>query len=99
MGHKTKKVGITGRYGARYGSVNRKRAREVLDRMKSKNITCPKCKTKDSIQRVSTGIWYCRKCESKFTGGAYSIITARGAESFRISKRKQRELELIEEEE
>ncbi|TXT62124.1 MAG: 50S ribosomal protein L37Ae [Promethearchaeota archaeon] len=96
---KTKKVSITGRYGARYGSVNRKRTREVLDRMKPKSLGCPKCRTKGSVHRISIGIWYCRKCDAKFTGGAYSIATARGLESFRVSKRKQREIELIEEEE
>ncbi|MBD3194645.1 MAG: 50S ribosomal protein L37ae [Candidatus Lokiarchaeota archaeon] len=95
---KTKKVGITGKYGTRYGSVNRKRTKIILDRMKSKNNKCPKCETKGSIHRISTGIWYCRKCDAKFTGGAYSILTERGAESFRIAKRKQREIELIEEE-
>ena len=97
MGGKTKKVGITGKYGARYGSVLRKRTRVILTKMKSKAIKCPKCETKGSVQRVSTGIWYCKKCNAKFTGGAYYIETPRGAESFRVSKRKQRELELVEE--
>jgi len=99
MGHKTKKVDITGRYGARYGAVNRKRARDVLTKMKTKYIVCPQCKTKGSVHRISTGIWHCRKCGAKFTGGAYSTTTLRGLESFRVSKRKQREIELIEEEE
>ncbi|MBY9007999.1 MAG: 50S ribosomal protein L37ae [Candidatus Lokiarchaeota archaeon] len=97
MGGKTKKVGITGKYGARYGSTVRKRTRVILERMKSKTLKCPKCATKGSVQRVSTGIWYCKKCKAKFTGGAYYIETPRGAESFRISKRKQRELDLVEE--
>ncbi|MBN1215174.1 MAG: 50S ribosomal protein L37ae [Candidatus Lokiarchaeota archaeon] len=93
---KTKKVGITGKYGARYGSVVRKRTRMILEKMKSNNIKCPKCETKGSVQRLSTGIWYCKKCKAKFTGGAYSIETPRGAESFRVSKRKQKELDLVE---
>ncbi|TXT66845.1 MAG: 50S ribosomal protein L37Ae [Promethearchaeota archaeon] len=96
---KTKKVDATGKYGARYGSVVRKRARDVFVRMKSKNINCPKCRTKGSVHRVSVGIWHCKKCDAKFTGGAYDIVTARGAESFRVARRKQREIELIEEEE
>jgi len=95
---KTKKVDATGKYGTRYGSVVRKRARDIFIRMKRKNITCPRCKTKGSIQRISTGIWYCKKCNAKFTGGAYDIITPRGAESLRVARRKQREIELIEEE-
>ncbi|MFO7794838.1 MAG: 50S ribosomal protein L37ae [Promethearchaeati archaeon] len=95
---KTKKVDVSGKYGARYGSVVRKRARDIFVRMKSKNIVCPKCKTKGSIHRVSTGIWHCKKCEAKFTGGAYDIVTPRGAESQRVARRKQREIELVEEE-
>lgn len=93
---KTKKVGITGKYGTRYGANVRKKARLILEKMKG-DIKCPKCETKGSIQRVSTGIWHCRKCEAKFTGGAYYIETPRGAESFRIAKRKQREIDEIEE--
>jgi large subunit ribosomal protein L37Ae len=93
----TKKVGISGKYGARYGSVVRKRYRIIMEKMKSKKNKCPKCKTIGSIRRISTGIWHCKKCGAKFTGGAYYIETPRGAESFRIAKRKQRELEVIEE--
>jgi len=93
---KTKKVGATGKYGARYGSTLRKRTRQIIEKEKG-DIKCPKCVTKGSIHRISTGIWHCRKCDAKFTGGAYYIESPRGAESFRISKRKQRELEVMEE--
>ena len=88
---KTKKVGITGKYGARYGSTLRKRTRLILTKMKG-DIKCPRCETKGAINRVSTGIWHCKKCDAKFTGGAYYIETPRGAESIRIAKRKEREL-------
>lgn len=94
---KTKKVGISGKFQARYGSVVRKRYRQIMEKMKAKNLKCPRCQTKGSVRRISTGIWHCRKCGTNFTGGAYSTSTPRGAESFRISKRKQRELEVIEE--
>ncbi len=93
---KTKKVGITGKYGARYGSSLRKRTRLILEKMKG-DSRCPKCLTKGTTRRISTGIWHCKKCDARFTGGAYYIETPRGAESFRISKRKQRELDAIEE--
>lgn len=92
---KTKKSGITGKYGARYGSTLRKRTRVVLSKMKG-DIKCPRCETKGTIHRISTGIWHCKKCDANFTGGAYYIETPRGVESFRIAKRKQRELEVIE---
>jgi len=92
----TKKVGISGSFQARYGSTLRKRWKLIVEKMKG-DIKCPKCETRGSIHRVSTGIWHCTKCNAKFTGGAYYIETPRGAESFRIAKRKQRELEVIEE--
>ncbi|MFX0036120.1 MAG: 50S ribosomal protein L37ae [Candidatus Hermodarchaeota archaeon] len=93
---KTKKVGITGRYAARYGSTLRKRTRSILEKMKG-DIKCPKCESQGTVYRISTGIWYCKKCNARFTGGAYYIETPRGSESFRIAKRKQRELDVIEE--
>ena len=89
---KTKKVGITGKFGARYGSNVRKKYRLIVEKMKGE-IKCPRCITKGSIHRVSTGICHCKKCDAKFTGGAYYIETPRGAESYRIAKRKQRELD------
>jgi large subunit ribosomal protein L37Ae len=95
---KLKKSGISGRFQARYGANIRKRWKLVMERQKGGNIKCPRCETKGHINRISTGIWHCRKCGARFTGGAYYIETPRGTESFRVSKRKQRELELTEEE-
>lgn len=94
----TKKVGLSGRFGVRYGANVRKKWRLVMEKSKGK-IKCPRCETKGSVHRVSSGIWHCRKCGGTFTGGAYYIETPRGAESFRTAKRKQRELEVVEEEE
>lgn len=91
----TRKVGPSGKYGARYGSTLRKRTRIILERMKG-DAKCPKCETRGSTHRLSTGIWHCKKCDARFTGGAYFIETPRGAESFRIAKRKQREAEAVE---
>lgn len=91
----TKKVGISGKFGARCGAMTRKRWRMVVEKMKGK-IKCPRCQTLGSVHRVSVGIWHCRKCEATFTGGAYYIQTPRGEQSFRIAGRKQRELEGIE---
>ena len=87
---KTKKVGITGRYGTRYGSRIRKRVREVEENMKAPQ-KCPVCETRVS-KRISTGIWYCRKCNAKWTGGSYTMSTQPGLESQRIANRVQREL-------
>lgn len=67
---KTKKVGATGRFGARYG----RRVKVMLKKIEKKqraSYVCPSCKRK-SLKRISPGIWQCRKCNAKFAGGAYS---------------------------
>jgi large subunit ribosomal protein L37Ae len=69
---KTKKVGRTGRFGARYGLRIRKLVRKVEDRQKIKHL-CPYCKNTGKVKRLSAGIWECRKCDSKFTGKAYEV--------------------------
>ncbi|MFO8017167.1 MAG: 50S ribosomal protein L37ae [Promethearchaeia archaeon] len=94
---KLRKVGITGKYGPRYGAVVRKRARALMEGMKAEDVRCPRCATKGKLERVSTGIWHCAKCDVKFTGGAYLSKTERGRESFRIANRKNRELKNKEE--
>jgi len=87
---KTKKVGITGRWGTRYGSRIRKHVR-VIEEAKKKKKKCPVCETKVA-KRISTGIWQCRKCGAKYTGGSYTQSTQPGLESQRIATRVQREL-------
>jgi large subunit ribosomal protein L37Ae len=89
----TKKAGITGRYGARYGYKIRKRVKDIEEKMKAPQ-KCPKCETKVA-KRLSTGIWYCKKCGATFTGGAYAIKTKLGDESKRIATRIQREIETL----
>lgn len=85
MGGNTKKVGITGRFGARYGSTVRKRVRKVEERMKQPH-KCPRCLTK-AVHRLAVGIWQCRKCNLKFSGGAYMPETAEGRKATRGTKR------------
>ena len=94
---KTKRTKISARFGPRYGANLRKRWRLIMEKRYDPKTKCPRCETRGSILRVSSGIWYCKKCSAKFTGGAYFIETPRGAESFRVAKRKQRELDVIEE--
>lgn len=67
---RTKKVGVSGRFGPRYGLKVRKRLKAVEDRQKKKH-PCPKCKKK-SLKRIASGIYLCKKCEIKVTGGAYT---------------------------
>lgn len=66
----TKSVGITGRYGARYGSTLRKRVKAVLEKRYADH-TCPFCGSVGTVKRVSTGVWKCVKCGKIWAGGAY----------------------------
>ena len=70
---KTKKVGSAGKFGTRYGMRLRKRWLEVDKKQKALYV-CPTCK-RQSVKRVSTGIWECKKCNTKFAGGAYQPVT------------------------
>lgn len=75
MSKKTKKVGITGRYGPRYGSTLKKRAKICMDSQR-KRYECNFC-GKQSLRRQAVGIWQCRakNCRMISTGGAYAPIT------------------------
>ncbi|MHA1611728.1 MAG: 50S ribosomal protein L37ae [Promethearchaeota archaeon] len=87
---KTKKVGISGKFGARYGSRLRKQWNKIAE--KQKGLTkCPKCETKLPNMRKFVGVWECKKCGAKWTGGAWESDTPRGRESHRISTRLARE--------
>ncbi len=70
---RTKKVGITGRYGPRY-SVGIKTELKKIELKQKASYVCPSCKRK-TLKRGSVGIWICKKCKSKFAGGAYSPTT------------------------
>jgi len=89
MARRTKKVGISGRYGPRYGVKIRRRVNELEIRQKQ-NHACPECHYK-AVKRVSTGIWKCNHCNHTFTGGAYLPTTAVAAsrmEPFRVQKER-----------
>ena len=73
MAKGTKKVGITGKYGPRYGVKIRKQIKSV-SRHRARPQRCPECQA-DSVKRVASGIWLCRHCKLKFAASAYSIRT------------------------
>ena len=62
-----KKVGVTGRFGPRYGTKTKKAIRKIEERGKG---VCPYCE-RPALKRVASGIWYCKKCKTKFAGAAY----------------------------
>ncbi|MGA1821609.1 MAG: 50S ribosomal protein L37Ae [Thermoplasmatota archaeon] len=75
MSRRTKKVGSSGKFGPRYGLSVKKQIRSI-EANKSSRYNCPRC-TKQNVKRVASGIWECRSCSLKFTGGAYSPRTGK----------------------
>jgi large subunit ribosomal protein L37Ae len=63
------KVGTTGRFGPRYGTRTKKIVASLESRKKKESV-CPYCE-RPSLKRIAVGIWYCKKCKTKFAGGAY----------------------------
>ena len=105
MENRTAKVGITGKYGTRYGQKLRKQAKaiEILQRAKS---ICPFC-GKTTIKRQAVGIWKCRSCRRAIAGGAFEFVTTAATTAKttinrlkkNIEMRKKPEEEISEEEE
>jgi large subunit ribosomal protein L37Ae len=72
MSKRTEKAGTSGKFGARYGVVVRNRIKTIEAEQK-KNHECPVCHH-DSVKRVASGIWACKRCGAKFAAAAYSPI-------------------------
>jgi len=77
MAKRTKKVGITGRYGTRYGATLRKLVKRI-ERDQRKAYDCPHC-GKACVKRVAAGIWVCKdkgnNCGHVYAGGCWSMKT------------------------
>ncbi|ORD93601.1 ribosomal prt L37A [Enterospora canceri] len=76
MSRGTKKAGITGKYGCRYGSTLRKTIKGI-EESQHRKYTCKSC-GKDSVKREVVGIWECRSCGYKFAGAAYAPTSPSG---------------------
>jgi len=72
MTRKTRKVGSVGRFGPRYGVRIRRRLQEVEEGQRVWH-RCPKCAA-ESVRRLASGIWACRRCGIRFAGGAYRPV-------------------------
>ncbi|KAI5489496.1 structural constituent of ribosome [Trichomonas vaginalis G3] len=70
MARRTKKVGICGKYGVRYGASLRKTIKKI-EISQRKKYPCAFC-GKDSVKRNAVGIWTCTKCGKAVAGGAYT---------------------------
>ncbi|KAG9393553.1 Ribosomal protein L37ae [Carpediemonas membranifera] len=88
MAKRTKKVGVTGKYGTRYGSSLRKMAKKIEIAAHSRYV-CPYC-GKHSVKRTAVGIWSCRGCGKTMAGGAWSLNTT-AAVTARATIRRLRE--------
>jgi len=64
-------AGSTKRFGTRYGRTLKQKFGEI-EAESRKRHKCPYCH-KTKVKRIATGIWQCRKCDTKFTGKAYTI--------------------------
>ena len=69
MSKRTKKVGSSGRYGARYGVRIRKRIGDIELESKGRH-ECPKCNAV-ALTRSASGIWSCRHCGAKIASSSY----------------------------
>ncbi|KAL6594391.1 ribosomal L37ae protein family-domain-containing protein [Neocallimastix sp. 'constans'] len=86
---RTRKVGVCGKYGTRYGASLRKQIKKIEISQHSR-YTCPFC-GKDAIKRTAVGIWECKSCGKTIAGGAWSVSTT-AAVTVRSTIRRLREL-------
>merc|ERR1711970_1529854 len=73
MGKRTKKAGICGKYGTRYGATLRKVVKKYEISQHAK-YNCQFC-GKDSVKRTNVGIWNCGSCGKVIAGGAWQPST------------------------
>ena len=71
MARHTKKVGVVGKYGTRYGASLRKLVKK-MEISQHARYTCPFC-GKDNMKRSNVGIWQCGSCRKAVAGGAYVV--------------------------
>jgi large subunit ribosomal protein L37Ae len=89
MSKHTKKVGLVGKYGTRYGSSIRKHLKKIEVSQHQKYV-CSFC-GKKKIERISVGIWSCKGCYRTVSGGAWTLCT-QAAITTRGTIRRLREL-------
>ena len=73
MAKRTKKVGIIGKYGVRYGCAARKQIKKI-EISQHRKYESPFC-GKNTVKRVSVGIWRCSKTGKVMAGGAWTPTT------------------------
>jgi len=92
MAKRTKKVGIVGKYGTRYGATLRKQIKKMEVSQHSKYF-CEFC-GKHSVKRESVGIWTCSGCRKTKAGGAYTLNTATATTAKYTIRRLREQIEI-----
>merc|ERR1712159_198050 len=92
MGKRTKKVGVVGKYGTRYGASLRKQIKKI-EVTQHATYTCSFC-GRDAVKRQVVGIWKCKGCRKELAGGAYTVSTAT-ASTVRSTIRRLREMATV----
>ncbi|RVD92006.1 60S ribosomal L37A [Tubulinosema ratisbonensis] len=88
MSRRTKKVGIVGKYGVRYGSSLRKRIK-TIEVSQHSTYECKAC-GKTAVKRKVVGIWSCKACRFTFAGGAFAPNTPAGLHSLAQVKEEKK---------
>lgn len=88
MGKRTRKVGVVGKYGTRYGASLRKQIKKI-EVSQHARYTCWFC-GKDAMKRSAVGIWNCKACKKVVAGGAWAVNT-QAAATVRSTVRRLRE--------
>ena len=94
MAKRTKKVGIVGKYGTRYGASLRKVIKKI-EISQHARYTCRFC-GKDAVRRKAVGIWECKRCKKVIAGGAWQPNTTASNDLTstlrRVNKEEEEEL-------
>merc|ERR1712168_13747 len=77
MAKRTKKAGIVGKYGTRYGASLRKMVKKIEITQHMRHL-CSFC-GKEAMRRKAVGIWECKPCRRTVAGGAYTYCTVAAA--------------------
>jgi len=85
LAKRTQKAGATAKFGPRYGVSVRRRAGSALKK-KSRKYTCPVCQYQKVTRKVA-GIWECKKCSHKFSGGVWEPFTRATDANSRVIRR------------
>lgn len=83
MAKRTRKVGITGKYGTRYGASLRKDVKKMEITQHSRYV-CTFC-GKNAVKRTVVGVWKCNGCQKTMAGGAWTVSTTVSLPNLRMS--------------